>query len=231
MDEGLPDISILVPTRKRPDNLVRLYSSVITRAKYPKKIEFIVYVDEDDDSYEHINLPRLNIIRGPRILLAEAWNECWRHSVGDWLGLFGDDVIFTTDQWDERFREATSRYPDNIGFFYGDDLSNRGKAYGTHGFIHKTWAEAVGYFVPPYFSADYVDTWLNDVAALISRGVPIDIVTEHLHVGFGKAPNDDTYMEARRRSLNDKTKELYESKSKREEREQHAEILKRLMNE
>ena len=229
MDEGLPDISILVPSRNRPDNLVRLYTSLMSRAKYPKKIEIISYIDDDDDSYENIKLPRLTIIQAPSILLAEAWNECWRNSVGDWLGLFGDDVIFKTDEWDVKFREATSRYPDNIGFFFGDDLSNRGKAYGTHGFIHKTWAEAVGYFVPPYFSADYVDTWLNDVATKINRIVPIDIVTEHLHVAFGKAPNDATYRQARQRSLNDKTKELFESKE--EERQQNADKLKELMNE
>ena len=47
----------------------------------------------------------------------------------------------------------------------------RRKNFLTHGFLHRNWVETVGYFVPPYFSSDFNDTWLNEVADMIGRKI------------------------------------------------------------
>ena len=57
MDDGEPrmgDIALLLPTRGRPDNLVRFYNSAMDTAKYPQQVGVFVAVDEDDDSYDHM---------------------------------------------------------------------------------------------------------------------------------------------------------------------------------
>ena len=67
--------------------------------------------------------------------------------------------------------------------------------FGTHGFIHRNWADTVGYFVPPYFVSDYNDTWLNDVSKELGRHCFVDILTEHMHPGAGKHVYDETHLE------------------------------------
>ena len=72
--------------------------------------------------------------------------------------------------------------------------------------------ETVGYFTAPYFSCDYGDTWINDLADRIGRRVYLpDVVTEHLHPGVGKAPFDKTHEERVLRGQQDNVVGLWES--------------------
>lgn len=222
-------IALLLPTRKRPDNLIRFYESVANTADDPENIEIIVYIDEDDASYDKIKLQDLKKVRGPRIVLSEMWNKCYEKSKADILGHMGDDIIFQTKGWDTVVRSTFDEYDDKIVFLYGDDGGPH-TDFGTHGFIHRKWAEAVGYFVPPYFSSDYNDTWLNDVAKLIGRHRRIDIFTEHMHPAFNKAELDITHQERLTRHRNDHVDELYRSEKMYNERENDADKLRRTMN-
>lgn len=45
-------ISILLPSRGRPDNIVRLANSIFETASDPSEIEIIVRLDEDDPMLE-----------------------------------------------------------------------------------------------------------------------------------------------------------------------------------
>lgn len=219
-------ISILVPSRKRPDRLKELYNSMCETAASPGNIEFVVYVDDDDNSYENINLYNMRIIQGPQISIAEAWNVCWQNANGDVLGLFGDDVVARTQDWDKTALEAINASDDHIAYVFGYDGSPYGKTFGTHGFIHQNWAQTVGYFVPPYFKANYVDKWLNDVAIALGRHKHIDCMFEHMHQGFGKAPDDETYQIGRQRDAG--MEELYNQKQN--ERAQDVEKLRAFIN-
>lgn len=189
----------------------------------------IIRVDEDDpklDEYMDNPPPISTVFSGPRIVLSKYWNECYEKSRGDILMHCGDDIIFRTESWDTKVKETFNDYPDNIVFVYGNDGSgvHDGK-FGTHGFIHRDWAEAVGYFVPPYFSSDYNDTWLNDVAKSIGRHKHIDILTEHMHPDLGKGPLDQTHRDRIKRHFKDNVTLLYESKSS--ERKEDADKLRR----
>jgi glycosyl transferase/beta-hydroxylase protein BlmF len=221
-------ISLLLPTRKRPDNLKRFYESAMEMADKPTSIEVIVYVDDDDDNY-NFSLPRLRYIRGPRIVLSEMWNKCYELAVGPIYGHMGDDIIFRNKGWDSQVKNAINQYEDKIVFVHGDDLSNvHGPNFGTHGFIHKNWTDTVGYFVPPYFSSDYNDTWLNDIANAIGRRTYIpELKTEHMHYIFGKSEKDITHEERLARGENDKVDEIYSERW--EERMLDAEKLRRLL--
>lgn len=190
-------ISILVPSRGRPNQLHRLTDSIYQTADNCDDLEIITYVDDDDpEGLEYLELPDLRLlIHGPRILLSEAWNECWRQSQGNILMHCGDDIIFRTKSWDQKVKAAFAEYPDNIVFVHGNDGSDKGTWFGTHGFIHRDWADMVGYFVPPFFASDYNDKWLNDVAESLGRKRYVDILTEHMHPAFGKGEWDQTHKE------------------------------------
>lgn len=220
-------ISILMPTRQRPHNIKRLWESLQDTVDDLKDVEVVLYIDEDDNTYDSLGLP-VTIVRGPRIVLSECWNRCYEQAKGDILMHCGDDIVFRTKNWNRVVEQEFEKYPDHIVFVFGDD-GGPSRDFGTHGFVHRKWAEVSGFFVPPYFSSDYNDTWLNDVAKLIGRHQYVDIYTEHMHPAFNKAPIDQNHLERLERHRNDHVDELYNSPKMQEERRMNAEKLKSTM--
>lgn len=201
-------ISILLPSRGRPENISRLFDSI--KATATGDWEMVVRLDEDDaQNYPRIKSLNIKYIVGPRDVLSKYWNECYEAAKGPFYMHCGDDIIFRTPDWDTAVIAAFPE--DKIAFVHGDDMGGNGPNFGTHGFIHKKWAETVGYFVPPYFSSDYNDTWLNDVANQLQRRFYVGIQTEHMHPAFGKGPMDQTHEERLARHRADGVDALYVS--------------------
>ena len=202
-----PRISVLCPTRNRPAGARRLIDSA--RAMAAGDVEFILRTDEDAPlGWEE---PGVTEIRGPRGVLSALWNECAAVAAADIFMQAGDDIVFRSEGWDDQVAEAFAQVPDRIVFVHGTDLFQP-LTFGTHGFVHRRWTEATGYFTPPYFSSDYGDTWLNDVANMIGRRVCLPgVVTEHLHPVTGKASWDATYLERMSRGDRDGVHGLYVS--------------------
>lgn len=182
-------LSLLVPTRQRPLGIARFMRSAVELADGP--LEFVVYIDNDDSSYSHVDWPENTVIvRGDRITLSEMWNRCADKASGDVLGHMGDDIVFRSEHWDTLILEVFDRHDDRIVFVHGRD-GIQDQQLGTHGFIHRRWVETVGYFVPPYFSSDYNDTWLTEVADALGRRVYLpEVFTEHMHYSVGKTEID-----------------------------------------
>lgn len=192
-------ISILLPSRNRPDNIRRLWDSIVATADNLTAIEMIVAVDTDDPQLAaYVELSKaepIQLIVMDRTVLSIYWNECQKAAKGPIFMHCGDDIIFRTQGWDTQVEDAFNEYEDKIVFVHGDDGGGNGQNFGTHGFIHDNWVKAVGYFVPPYYVSDYNDTHLNDVANMLSRRKYVDILTEHMHPAFGKGPMDITHEE------------------------------------
>lgn len=204
-------ISLLLPSRGRPKQFAEFVQSVFATAK--NKVEIVVYQDEDDTPYPRIE--GVKYVVGPRIVLSECWNACYKEATGDILGHLGDDIRFRSEHWDVLIENRFKLYEDRIVFVHGRDGNEEQRLtlFGTHGFIHRNWVEAVGYFVPPYFSSDFNDTWLNDVANIINRHEYEPLVyTEHLHPALGKGEWDLTHQERLSRATRDNVHELYYSK-------------------
>jgi hypothetical protein len=222
-------ISALVPTRNRintsqgnfPDQLIK--SAEETCDDFDA-VEFVFYIDDDDEDskeyFENLDYENVKYVCGERIVLSEMWNSCYKNSTGDILFHCGDDIRLRTQGWDTKIRKKFSEVGDRILFAFGDDGKRQPGSFGTHGFIHRKWADAVGYFVPPYFSCDYNDTWLNDVAKMVGRWTFVDIYTEHIHPrawvdrnnhGLGKKYVwDQTHQERLDRNTRDKNPQLYD---------------------
>jgi len=217
-DERGDMISVLCPTRGRPDNVKRLVESARETAANPDDVEFIFYIDGDDpDSLQMADALGVRSIVGDRIVLSEMWNWCWREAKHDIFMQCGDDIIFRTGNWDAEVLAAFSLIPDKIALVHGRD-GFQDANLATHGFLHRNWTDAVGYFVPPYFSSDYNDLWLTEVADALGRRVYLEqIYTEHMHPVVGKAPLDQTHQERLVRHSNDNVEAIYrEKKSERQ---------------
>ncbi len=216
MPMEVPDmkISILCPTRGRPANVRRLLDSLReTSTIIP---EVVLYADLDDTSTNgpdincegaHYPINKLVITTAPRILMSKMWNQCAETATGEILMIGADDLIFRTKGWDDDVRRAFAAFPDRLVCVHGNDGVYQEK-FGTHVFLHRNWVDAVGYVAPPYFSADFVDTWWNEVANALNRRIYLPFVTEHMHPLFKKAPLDQTHKDRLGRSVGNQ--KLYE---------------------
>lgn len=205
-----PRISLLCPTRNRPDSVRRLVSSARETASEPRRLEFVFYTDRDAPgsvpAFE-CHQASINVLVGDRIVLSEMWNRCFDHARADVFMHCGDDIVFRTDGWDELVVGAFEKVQDRIALVHGDDGFNYGCV--THGFLHRRWVEAVGYFVPPYFASDYNDLWLTEVATALDRKIAVDILTEHMHPAAGKGTWDKTHKERLARHKAENVDQLY----------------------
>lgn len=226
--ENKPElISILVPTRGRPVEFLRMVKSALETATHAKRVEVVAYLDEDDAANYSPRIIGVNYIVGPQIVLSEMWNTCFLEAKGNILMHCGDDIIFRTPGWDVTVRDTFAASKDKILLVHGDDCSPNTDALATHGFMHRRWVETVGYLVPPYFSSDWNDVWLTEVADMVGRRVKIPIVTEHMHYSFDKAEHDQTYRDREERGRRDGVVEIYKAKHK--ERANDAAKLKAAM--
>lgn len=234
LGENKPElISILIPSRGRPESFIRTVETAKQLSVHPRSVEVIAYLDEDDaHNYaedDHWLFPDARYIVGPQRLLSECWNECYAQARGEILMHCGDDIVFRTPSWDAEVRRVFAASEDKILLVHGDDCSPNTDALATHGFLHRRWIETLGYFVPPLFSSDWNDVWLTEVADMIGRRVKIPIVTEHMHYAFGKSDYDTTYREREERGVRDGVVELF--KETATSRKQDAKKLRKVMRD
>lgn len=227
----MKNISILLPTRKRPNEFLRMMTSASETADDPEGLEFIAYIDNDDTSYDIFQ--NITFIRGKRIVLSQMWNECQKKADADIYMHAGDDLVFRTRGWDSMVLNAFQQYKDRIVFVNGTDGAPEGTlptpTFGTHGFLHRNWVNVVGYFVPPYFSSDYNDTWLNEVADSLDRHIYLpEVLTEHMHWTFGKAEIDENTRDRIARHHKDNVQVLYATLA--DKRREDVEKLKKFID-
>jgi hypothetical protein len=92
-------ISVLCPTRLRPDALRRSFASLVDTAR-GGELEFLLGVDPDDPTdYEGLGrVVHFPDRHGYRNLHA-YYNELAAVAEGDWLLLWNDDCLMATDGW------------------------------------------------------------------------------------------------------------------------------------
>tara|TARA_R110002020_G_scaffold234986_2_gene447143 strand:- start:2103 stop:2831 length:729 start_codon:yes stop_codon:yes gene_type:complete len=212
-------IAILLPTRKRSNWLKRFWVSVQETARYPAYITMYLYIDDDD--LDGITAARTlskaypnNVFYmvGKRIMMSEMPNKLFAMTSDEnIMFLAGDDLVMRTKHWDRFVVEAFDKIPDRLALVYGVDggETQHPPDFATHPIIHRKWFDVLGYINPPYFSCDYADTWLNDLADSVGRKFLIPIYNEHMHFTLGKGEFDDTYLDGRKRFAADNVPKVF----------------------
>jgi hypothetical protein len=189
-------ISILTPTRSRPENVKRLVSSIFATANNPNEIEILFYVDEDDFTFPiEMESENVRVIRGPRMWLSLMQNILFSQCRGEIIMYAGDDVVFKTHGWDTSVIEAFNKFPDKLVLVYPNDLATHGAKIALHGFLHRRWVETVGYWVAPGRGSLY-DLWHTEVARHLGRLHYLnDVHVAHIHYRQGnkQAKYDEVY--------------------------------------
>jgi glycosyltransferase involved in cell wall biosynthesis len=208
-EEGMnKKISILLPTRNRPDMVERLLVSIIDTAKNPPYIEISARTDVDDNLTAPVffqfrkKIAIRNKVGDRSAIHGDYWNDAWRNSTGGIVMMVGDDFIFRTKGWEAEVRKEFDKFPDGIVLVFGEDGIQHGNI-ATHAFISRRWTDILGYYVPMQFNVFYHDTWLTDLAQRLGRKVyRPDLVFEHNHHSVG-GKVDAVTLEMKERSKND----------------------------
>lgn len=171
-----PNISILVPTRSRPEKMLRLVQNV---AGY-RNIEVVIGVDEDDPTpFTAEMIPEganAKIVLRPRHeTLGAVFNTLASNSRGQWLMAMGDDYVIDTPDWPQIVLNCGKQLPRNAGVMYCRDPLHPG--FPTIFCISRDQYAKLGYFVPPFFPYWFIDTWWDELAELtgIKMEMHIDV--------------------------------------------------------
>lgn len=201
-----------------------------------KSTECIFYIDEDDvPSREmlhvlHAENDKVDVqaVIGPRITMSDCYNKAADKATGDVFMECCDSVLFKTIGWDQIVEKAFASIPDKILLAFGRDGIHDGRA-ATLPFLHRRWIETVGRFMPPYFSCDYCDTWVWEVAQMIGRIQYLpNVFTEHRHPVAGTAPMDKTHEERMERGYRDGVLDIFNARAS--ERREEAALLRTVMS-
>lgn len=191
-------ISLLLPTRGRPDMLATMIESAYRLADHQQELFVKLYIDDDDkptlDKVIELRKNNKNIeyLVGPRIALSETVNLLYKHlPTTEIIGLGGDDIRFETQGWDTLLINVFEKYPDRILLAYLDDGWIKHN-FASHPFIHKNSIEILGHILPNYLYGEYQDTYLNEIYDLVGRKEKVDGVARHWHYSPGLRNADET---------------------------------------
>lgn len=194
-------ISVILPSRGRPEQLKSCIQTVLSLSTCPALVEFIIYIDNDDSSYNEILLDFENtqVIRGPRDGIGHANQSCVNLAKGEILLFINDDMIVETLNWDEHFRAVDTSIKDGIYLAYPND-GFKGKSLCAFHAIRKTTFELLGETLPLYRGA-FIDTHLQEVFTAIEKShqqrlIYLEhVVFRHMHYRVTHDKPDTTYTE------------------------------------
>lgn len=191
-----------------------MWKSAIDNASDKNSIEVIFCIDDDDiESIKTYKTMGSNVSatvndRGDGNM-SMMWNKCFEFAKADIVMQCSDDMRFRTKDWDKLVLDTFDLYDDKMVLVYGSD-GNRKDDLATYSFVHRKWCEVTGYFCAPYFTSDWNDYWLTDVAKGNGRNIKLpNLLIEHLHPSAGKHEWDETHLERLARGKKDRVKDLY----------------------
>lgn len=204
-------ISLLVPSRGRPELLRRFLESVLARSERPDLVEVVIYADEDDPSSHGFKVEGLEVhtLIGPRATMGSYNTACLEKSRGDIVGLCNDDVVIQTRGWDRILREMHAAMQDGVYLAYPNDLF-KGRRLSAFPILSRRACEMLGEPFPRAYRGAFIDYHLLDIFKRLERSGHSrliyleEVVFEHMHYRTGKGDFDKIYGR-RGRFLDDDT--------------------------
>lgn len=179
------DISVLLPTRNRPDLLLRSLSSLLNLAEKPEAIEFLLAVDPDAPA--ELPCGQGQVWTAPERFGPTRMHEYYNHlatlASGDSLMLWNDDAFMFTPGWDSHVRGNPEMC------LWLDHGSCGPPQCNMFPVWPRAWTEAIGHIAD---GSPRVDTWIQEIAELLGRQVKVPVLIWHA------SPNDLTWRECRR---------------------------------
>lgn len=154
----MTSIALLCPTRGREQQFKRMCESVAVTT-YATNTVNIYSASNGGDAYAKYQFP----IDCPTV---HMWNglaiEAMKNPDHKLFMLCADDVVFSTPLWDEALIRHYEALENKVHVYALQDSRD---AQGTpHPIVTREWIEGLGYFMPPFFTHWFVDTWTVQMA-------------------------------------------------------------------
>lgn len=196
---------MLLPTRGRPDWVLRLFESIKLNTARLELIEVVLCIDDDDDASHKLDYPAFNVKRiiGPRNTMGHYNSICLSHATGDIMVLSNDDMVIRTPNWDEHLRSVDSKYQDGIYMAYPNDLYKGAELCAFPVLPRRTCELLVDPF-PRIYKGAFIDYQLLDIFKRLQKlgyqrlHYMEDVIFEHMHFRTGKSDSDATYANRER---------------------------------
>jgi hypothetical protein len=186
----------------------RLFESLIQTTADHQGVEIVLYADADDSESQDISHPSLSIVKvtgSPGQSMGKMNSACYDASHGRYVMLINDDTVFRTAEWDLRLIQSFSRFPDDIGLVYGNDL-DQGEAVPTFPILSRTVCDVLGEICPRSYQNLHIESHLFDIFKQLAKlghdriQYLDDVIFEHMHYVVGKARRDPTYNKKNQRA-------------------------------
>jgi glycosyltransferase involved in cell wall biosynthesis len=163
-------ISLIVPTRGRPEQLRRLLDSLAQTTAAPDALEVILVIDHDDAITQQIADERLilrRVVVPPGLSMGELNSLGYEASRGRYVMLLNDDVIARTPAWDKAVRGVFAAHDDDIVLVHVNDLVFE-RHLCTFPIVSRTFCELVGGICPREYRRYRIDDHIEDYFNLLN---------------------------------------------------------------
>lgn len=195
-----PKISILLPTRKRTEAVIKSVGSLLSQAADPSQIELLIaYDDDDEESREFFSTTWYPFVeqsgattkvfeteRFGYLRLYKYVNMLAEQASGDWIMFWNDDALMLTENWDAEIRK-------HDGYF---GLLRMPCVTMEHPFalfpiIPREWVSFFGKVSP----VNHSDWWIYNVISPLGRlrNLPVKVYHDRADVTGGN--HDETFNE------------------------------------
>jgi len=195
-----PKISILLPTRKRVDTVIKSIGSILSTAKNPSNLEILIaYDDDDDESREFFSSTWFSFVEqsgaSTKVFETERFgylrlyryvNFLGEQASGDWLMFWNDDALMLTDGWDEEILKNS----DHWGLLRMPCV-NMDHPFALFPIIPRDWIEFFGKISP----VNHSDWWIFHVTYHCNRIRNIPVQVYHNRADVTGQNNDETFQE------------------------------------
>jgi hypothetical protein len=192
-------ISLICPSKGRPDKLKRMWESALATAKYPDKLylHFGIHKEEQSQymplkggSAQMYHVQDWTTVYSLNLLCEAAMKQ----ADAMLFMVIGDDTIFTTPLWDEALMNEYAKSPTGIHVYSLRDSRGDGSPHpiATRGYI-----DALGYLATPIFMHWFIDTWMVEIAHSNGCFTKLEQYLLIHDKGADKGTPDETHMSIR----------------------------------
>ena len=192
-------ISIIHPSRGRPDMAIETMVNWMRKAVNPSQIEYIFSFDSDDETlldYTYnlgkTNYPFLHTVND-NTCLVEAANKGASKATGDLLILLSDDFD-CPNRWDELLYGVIGTDASKPkAILINDGICEAGDILSLP-IINRTLYDKLGYIYHPSFFSLFADNALLEVSERLGALINArHIIFQHKHYTVGLSQEDETY--------------------------------------
>ena len=195
-----PKISILLPTRKRTEAVVKSIGSLLANAADTSRIEILVAYDNDDEEsrefFAETWFPYIGqcsatskVFETERfgyLRLYKYVNFLAEQASGDWIMFWNDDALMLTENWDDEIVK-------HDGWFglLRMPCVTMNHPFALFPIIPREWIDVFGRVSP----VNHSDWWIYNVTAPAGRLLNLPVEVYHDRADVTGNNNDETFRE------------------------------------